>query len=159
MIDICATKFYSNDSFIFKNFYTNRNYFNDPKTHIEPNELNVNVWFFSMYKAIFKHVFDIFLKFFYNVLDMRKAMSISAPCPEVPHLPLRLKMSFCWTKSVRLNPLKMSDSLKKKYFFNEISPSYYDDFLKGKCPSFAEFLKKKYFVKGKSSRNVWIPEK
>jgi hypothetical protein len=40
------------------------------------------------------------------------------------------------------NPLKMTEFLKNKYFFNEKSPSYYlipekDDFLKGKCPSFA----------------------
>jgi hypothetical protein len=46
-----------------------------------------------MYKAILKHVFDNFLKNFYNVLDMKKALSISAPYPEVPHLLLDHKMS------------------------------------------------------------------
>jgi hypothetical protein len=39
------------------------------------------------------------------------------------------KNAFCWTKSVRLsaflkeNPLKMSEFLKNKYFFNEKSPT------------------------------------
>jgi hypothetical protein len=40
------------------------------------------------------------------------------------------------------NPLKMSEFLRNKYFFNEKSPSFIlipekDDFLKEKCPSFA----------------------
>jgi hypothetical protein len=40
------------------------------------------------------------------------------------------------------NILKMSEFLKNNYLFNEKSPSYLlipekDDFLKGKCPSFA----------------------
>jgi hypothetical protein len=53
---------------------------------------------------------------------------------------------FCpnsWKISTLLNenPLKMSEFLKNKYFFNEISPSSIlfpkdDDFLKGKCASF-----------------------
>jgi hypothetical protein len=48
-----------------------------------------------MYKAILKEVFEFFFKFFYNVLGMKKALSISAPCPEVPHLPLfNLKTGF-----------------------------------------------------------------
>jgi hypothetical protein len=45
------------------------------------------------------------------------------------------------------NPLKMSEFLKSKYFFNEKSPSYNlisenDDFFKVKCPSFAWNLEK-----------------
>jgi hypothetical protein len=40
------------------------------------------------------------------------------------------------------NPLKKAEFLKNKYFFNGKSPRYNlipekDDFLKGKCPSFA----------------------
>jgi hypothetical protein len=43
-----------------------------------------------MYKAILKHVFDIFLKFFYNVLEMKKLcplvpVSISAPTPHTKY--------------------------------------------------------------------------
>jgi hypothetical protein len=46
------------------------------------------------------------------------------------------------------NPLKMSAFLMNKYLLNEISPSYIlipenDDFLKGKCPSFAWIFEKK----------------
>jgi hypothetical protein len=57
-----------------KHFYTNRNYFNDAKQHIDPYFLNK--W---LYMSDF------------SVLDMRKALSISAPCPEVPYLPLLRK--------------------------------------------------------------------
>jgi hypothetical protein len=40
------------------------------------------------------------------------------------------------------NPLKISEFLENKYFFNGISPSHLlipenDDFLNGKCPRFA----------------------
>jgi hypothetical protein len=34
-----------------------------------------------------------------------------------------------------------------------------DDFLKGKCPSFAWIFLNKNFVKGKSLKNVWFPKK
>jgi hypothetical protein len=40
-----------------------------------------------MYKAILKHVFDNFLFFFYNVLDMQKALSISARVQKWPISP------------------------------------------------------------------------
>jgi hypothetical protein len=45
------------------------------------------------------------------------------------------------------NPIKMSGFLKHKYFFNKNSPSYNlipekDDFLRGKCPSFAWIFEK-----------------
>jgi hypothetical protein len=62
------------------------------------------------------------------------------------------------------NPLKMSEILKNKYFFNEKSPDcilipekYV--FLKEKCPSLPEFLENKNFVKGKSLIFARILEK
>jgi hypothetical protein len=43
---------------------------------------------------------------------------------------------------LKKNPIKKSEFLKNKYFFNEISSRYIlipenEDFLKGKCPSLA----------------------
>jgi hypothetical protein len=48
------------------------------------------------------------------------------------------EISILWKE----NPLKMTEFLKNKYFFNEISPRYIlipenDDFPKGKCHSIA----------------------
>jgi hypothetical protein len=62
------------------------------------------------------------------------------------------------------NPLKMSEFLGNKYFFNEISPSNIlipekEEFLKGQCPSLTEFLKNNNFVYGQSSRFARILEK
>jgi hypothetical protein len=96
---MCATKFaqFTVLSSKIKHFYTNRNYFNDAKTNIEPYFLNE--WLYMsdflvciLYKTILKHVFDNFFKFFYNVLDMKKALSISASCPEVPTSPYAPKI-------------------------------------------------------------------
>jgi hypothetical protein len=59
-----------------KHFYTNRKYCNDAKTHIEPYFLNEWLYmsdFSLMYKAILKHIFDKFFKFFDNVFDMKKS--------------------------------------------------------------------------------------
>jgi hypothetical protein len=59
-----------------QHFHANRNYFKDAKTHIDPYFLNE--W---LYMSDF------------SVLDMRKALFISAPCPEVPYLPFTKKMN------------------------------------------------------------------
>jgi hypothetical protein len=57
------------------------------------------------------------------------------------------------------NPLKMSEFLKNKYFFNEKSPSYIlilkkTSFSKESVLLLPEFLKNKYFVKGKPPKTV-----
>jgi hypothetical protein len=55
-----------------EHFYTNRNYFNDAKTHIEPYFLN---------EWLYMSDFSVNFIFFYNVLDMKKVLSTSAPPP------------------------------------------------------------------------------
>jgi hypothetical protein len=57
------------------------------------------------------------------------------------------------------NPLKRTEVLKNNYFFNEISLSYIlipekTTFAKENLLVLPEFLKNKYFVKGKSPKNV-----
>jgi hypothetical protein len=70
-----------------------------------------------MYKAILKQVFDSFLKFFHNVLDIKKALSISSSCPEVLHPPLQKKKI---TKFEIFMP-SLEILLKNKFLPNEMN--------------------------------------